>query len=60
MTTIDTNNAGNGRRSGGFSLRKQLENQGVTTEEATRHHLNDVYNMLQNRPKADITRYRAS
>lgn len=50
---------GQGRRAGGYSLRKALENQGVTTEEETRLNLNKVYAMLQRKPTLDITRYRS-
>lgn len=50
----------NGRRSGGFSLRKALENQGVTTEEQLREHLANVADSLNIRRDMDIARYRAS
>lgn len=48
----------NGRRSGGFSLRRALENQGVTSEKAMRGHLRHVLSVLRMVPGADITRYR--
>lgn len=48
----------NGRKSGGFSLRKALENQGVTTEDDMRRHLSLVHGTLSVVPM-DITRYRA-
>lgn len=50
----------NGRRSGGFSLRRALENQGVTTERAMRQHIAFVYGVLKEVPTADITRYRVN
>lgn len=53
---------GQGRQAGGYSLRKSLENQGVTTEEDMRKHMTFVYNMLnsvaKSARKVDITRYR--
>lgn len=51
---------GQGRQSGGYSLRKSLENQGVTTEEEMRQHLAKIYTVAQHRPKIDITRYRVN
>ncbi len=50
----------NGRRTGGFSLRVALENQGVTTEEDMRRHLSLVHGTLAIVPTFDITRYRAA
>lgn len=52
------NMGANGRRSGGFSLRKSLENQGVTTEEAMREHIATINRALSLRPSIDISRYR--
>lgn len=49
-----------GRASTGFSLRKALENQGVTTEDAMREHLSLVASGLRLRPDLDITRYRGN
>jgi hypothetical protein len=51
-------NAGNGRRSGGFSLRRMLENQGVTTEDEMRKHLDLAYVMTKVVPLVNLTRYR--
>lgn len=48
----------NDRMNGGYSLRKSLENQGVTTEEAMRGHLGFVYECLPF--GMDITRYRVN
>jgi len=48
----------NGRRTGGFSLRKALEDQGVTTEDEMRGRLQAVYNLMQIRKDVDVTRYR--
>ena len=42
----------------GFSLRKSLESQGVTTEEAMRKHLNLVYTTLTINPLLRVDRYR--
>lgn len=42
----------------GFSLRKSLENQGVTTEEAMRKHLAFVHTTLSVNPNMRIDRYR--
>lgn len=48
------------RKSGkGFSLRRALELQGVTSESAMREHLNFAYDALQSNPDFDITTYRA-
>jgi len=47
----------NGRRSGGFSLRKSLEDQGVTTEDEMRQRLSLVHTLLSR--GVDITKYRA-
>lgn len=53
-----TNLGMNGRQSGGFSLRRALENQGVTTEEEMRAHLATIARALGSRGDLDITRYR--
>lgn len=50
----------NGRKSGGFSLRRSLEDQRVDTEEAMRNHLAFVYQTLQVNERLDITRYRVN
>lgn len=51
----------NGRRSGGFSLRKSLEQQGVTEGPIFRWHLDFVHGMLTGMfPNLDITRYRVN
>jgi hypothetical protein len=50
----------NGRRSGGYSLRESLRQQGVTTEEAMRQHLSLVHGTLAAKPDLDITRYRVN
>lgn len=44
----------------GFSLRKSLINQGVTTEEAMKMHLAFVANTLSVNPKMRIDRYRVN
>lgn len=44
----------------GFSLRKSLENQGVTTEEAMRKHLSFVYTTLSVNPSMRVDRYRVN
>lgn len=49
-----------GRKADGFSLRRALEDQGVTTEDAMRKHLSFVNTTLQINPALDITRYRVS
>lgn len=49
-----------GRAIGGYSLRKSLENQGVTTEEAMREHLGFVYILLSRGVPLDITQYRVN
>lgn len=42
----------------GFSLRQSLINQGVTTEDAMRKHLNLVYTTLTINPLLRVDRYR--
>lgn len=42
----------------GYSLRKSLEDQGVTTEEDMRLHMDRVGHMLLLDPTFDVTRYR--
>lgn len=46
------------RRAGGYSLRRSLEDQGVTTEEAMRAHIAFVGKMLSANPSLDIQLYR--
>lgn len=53
-------NALNGRKADGYSLRKSLEEQGVTSEKAMRDHLSLVHGTLEVNPLLDITRYRVS
>lgn len=48
-----------GRRTG-YSLRKSLEDQGVTLASAMDEHLNFVYETLKVNPSLDITRYRVN
>lgn len=42
----------------GFSLRQYLIDNGVTTEEATRPHLGNAYNIIKALPRVSVTRYR--
>ena len=49
-----------GRKTGGFSLRRSLEDQGVTTEQAMVEHLGFVNDSLKVNPRLDITRYRVN
>lgn len=49
-----------GRKTGGFSMRQSLIDQGVTSEEAIRGHLALLAGTIQVVPLTDITRYRVS
>lgn len=55
---FNTGGTMNGRRSGGYSLRRSLELQGVTSEAEIRAHLAKIDKTLKEVPHADITRYR--
>ena len=44
----------------GFSLRKSLENQGVTTEEAMKAHLAFVHTTLTVNPNMRVDRYKVN
>lgn len=44
----------------GYSLRRSLEDQGVTTEEGMRAHLSFVHQTLGVNPRLDVTRYRVN
>lgn len=48
----------NVRRGGGFSLRRSLEEQGVTLTASLREHLNFVETTVSINPRIDITAYR--
>ena len=50
----------NGRKTGGYSVRQSLIDQGVTTEEALREHLALLAGTIQAVPTTDVTRYRVS
>ena len=43
-----------------FSVRKHLEDQGVTSEESMRGHLKFISECLIKNPKLDVTRYRVN
>lgn len=56
---FNTGGGMNGRRSRGYSLRRSLELQGVTSEAEIRRHLASIHNILEKEPvRTDITRYR--
>lgn len=50
----------NERKSGGFSLRQSLIEQGVTTEDGIRAHLVMVAGIIQAVPDTDVTKYRVN
>lgn len=50
----------NGRQLDGFSIRRALEDQGVTTEEEMRRHINNITAILLLNPQFDVTTYRVN
>ena len=47
-------------RAGGISIRKMLEDQGVTSEEGIRMHLSFIAETMKANPNLDLTRYRVN
>ena len=47
-------------RADGISIRKMLEEQGVTSEEVIRTHLSFIAETMKTNPNLDLTRYRVN